>query len=219
MWYHEHVRREIQPLLPNEASQILDIGAGAGSTLKWLKSVYPNAKTTGVEINPALHAQLAENADAAIIGDVDRCLSQLRSYDLILLLDVLEHVVDPAGTLKKLSTRLSLGGSVIVSVPNVAHVSISVPLLLQRRFHYRDSGILDRTHLRFFVEETAIDLLNSANLCVTKGVITGLTGVRARWADRLSLGLLRHHLAKQYVMVGELRDKQIVKQKVHWILE
>jgi hypothetical protein len=65
---------------------------------------------------------------------------------------------------------------VIVSVPNISHLSISVPLLVSRRFTYQDAGILDRTHLRFFVEATAIRLLNDAAFRVTKGIICGLEG-------------------------------------------
>jgi methylase of polypeptide subunit release factors len=85
MNYYDHVRREILPLLPKSASRILDIGAGSGATLGWLKTVYPDAETTGVEINPDLHSKLKQNADVAIIGDVDTCSPQLQTYDLILL--------------------------------------------------------------------------------------------------------------------------------------
>lgn len=218
MTYYDHVRTEIRALLPNSPSSILDIGAGAGATLRWLKEMFPNAKTTGVEINSNLHDQLRKNADVAIIGDVDACFPQLQSYDLILCLDVLEHFVDLTSTLRKLSTRLNAGGSVIVSVPNIAHLSISIPLLLQRRFSYSDAGILDSTHLRFFVEQTAVELVNSADLRVTKGIVTGLDGPRSNLLDRLSFGLLRHHLAKQYVMRGELIHGGVVQEKVRWMV-
>lgn len=217
MNYYDHVRREILPLLPKSASRILDIGAGSGATLGWLKTVYPDAETTGVEINPDLHSKLKQNADVAIIGDVDTCSPQLQTYDLILLLDVLEHLVDSVGTLKKLSARLNAGGSVIVSVPNIAHFSVSVPLLLWRQFPYSDAGILDSTHLRFFVEQSAIQLLNSSNLRVTKGIISGLSGPKSNFLDRISFGFLRHHLAKQYIMLGKLDDGRFVQEQVHWI--
>jgi 2-polyprenyl-3-methyl-5-hydroxy-6-metoxy-1,4-benzoquinol methylase len=219
MTYYDHIRSEIRPLLPESASSILDIGAGAGATLMWLKEIYPNAKTTGVEINPALCDQLRKNADLAIIGDVDVCFPQLQSYDLILCLDVLEHFVDSIGTLRKLVTRLEAGGNIIASVPNVAHFSVSIPLLLRGQFSYRDAGILDSTHLRFFVEKTAVELMTSANLRVTKGVITGIDGARSNLLDRLSFGLLRNHLAKQYVMRGELARGEIGQGKVSWMLE
>ena len=78
MTYYDHVRTEIRALLPNSPSSILDIGAGAGATLRWLKEMFPNAKTTGVEINSNLHDQLRKNADVAIIGDVDACFPNFR---------------------------------------------------------------------------------------------------------------------------------------------
>ena len=93
-----------------------------------------------------------------------------------------------------------------------------IPLLLKRRFNYQDAGIMDRTHLRFFVEDTAIKLLNDANLIVTAALISGLQGPKAKLLDLLSFGLLRHHLAKQYIMLGELSDRKIVQKKIDWII-
>jgi 2-polyprenyl-3-methyl-5-hydroxy-6-metoxy-1,4-benzoquinol methylase len=171
MDYYHFVRSEITPLLPNAPARILEVGAGAGSTLKWLKAVNPKTETTAVELNSSLLDQLEQNADVVVIGAIDETISKLKTYDLILLLDVLEHLPDSTATLRKLSKLLEPEGHVIVSVPNIAHLSVSIPLLTQRRFRYQDAGILDRTHLRFFVEDTAVELLNDANLIVTAGLI------------------------------------------------
>jgi 2-polyprenyl-3-methyl-5-hydroxy-6-metoxy-1,4-benzoquinol methylase len=215
MDYYHFSRRQIAPLLPKACNQVLEVGAGAGATLKWLKELYPTAETTAVELNSALFDELRLNADITIIGSIDETLSQLKSYDLILLLDVLEHLPDSVGTLRKLSKLLNTSGRVIVSVPNIAHLSVSVPLLL-RRFRYQDAGILDRTHVRFFVEDTAIELLNDANLVVMSGLINGIHGPKSKLLNFLSGGLLRHHLAKQYIMCGQLSEHGIVQQKVRW---
>jgi 2-polyprenyl-3-methyl-5-hydroxy-6-metoxy-1,4-benzoquinol methylase len=216
MEYYHFVRREIKPLLPKSSRRILEIGAGAGATLKWLKELYPKAETTAVEINPALFNELKQGADVAIIGPIDEVFSQLKTYDLILLLDVLEHLPNSAATLQKLSNILETGGHTIVSVPNVAHLSVSVPLLLRRQFNYQDAGILDRTHLRFFVEDTAVKLLNDANFVVTSALISGIRGSRAKLLNFLSCGLLRHHLAKQYIMLGQLNERKIHQPKIRW---
>lgn len=215
--YYQHIRQDILPLLPKQPSRILDVGAGSGATLAWLKTIFPQAQTTGIELNPALVLELEKNADIAVIGDIDQCYARLARYDLILFLDVLEHLTDSLGTLKKLSETLEPGGCVIVSVPNVAHLSVSMPLLLRRQFAYRDAGILDRTHLRFFVETTAVALLNDANFRVTKGLAAGLGGPRSKFLDLITFGLLRHHLAKQYIMLGELTGGKFEQQKVHWM--
>jgi 2-polyprenyl-3-methyl-5-hydroxy-6-metoxy-1,4-benzoquinol methylase len=216
MEYYHWVRREIEPLLPKQCMRILEVGAGAGATLKWLKALYPEAETTAVEINPALRDELKRNADVVIIGPVDQAIAELETYDLILLLDVLEHLPDPTGSLQKLTKRLIPGGQVIVSVPNIAHLSVLMPLLLQRRFDYQEAGIMDHTHLRFFVEGTAIKTLNGANLNVTKALISGIQGRKAKTLDFLTFGFLRHYLAKQYIMLGQLSDREFVQQKVEW---
>jgi SAM-dependent methyltransferase len=214
--YFEHERSEILPLLPEQASSILEVGAGAGATLRWIKTVYPDSHTTGVELNPDLRSKLATNADVVLIGKIEERFSDLQSYDLILLLDVLEHLIEPLETLRRLSTILRPGGHVVVSLPNVAHLSVSLPLLLERRFAYEDAGILDRTHLKFFVEQTAINLLNDANLVVTKGLVTGLHGPRSRLISHLSFGLLLHYLTTQYIMLAELTNDRIVQEPVRW---
>ena len=201
--YFSYVRREIEPLLPAHAARVLEIGCGAGSTLAWLKQRWPDATTTGVDGSDSVRTMLAANADVAVIHDLEVPLPDLGSFDLILALDVLEHLRDPAGVLASLVARLAPGGSVIVSVPNVANYSVVLPLLFRRRFDYVDAGILDRTHLRFFTESSALGLMHMAGLGVVDGVITGFQGRRNRTLDRASLGLFRHHFAMQYIMRGE----------------
>jgi len=218
MDYYHWVRQEIKPLLPKNPSRILEVGAGAGHTLKWIKALYPKTETTAVEINSALLQELRQNVDVPIIGPIDEALPQLKSYDLILFLDVLEHLSDPTATLRNLSKHLEANGQVIVSVPNIAHLSVSVPLLLQRRFDYQDAGILDRTHLKFFVEGTAIKLLNDANFIVTAGLVSGIQGPKSKLLDLVSFGGLRHHLAKQYIMLGQLTDGKLSQERVRWAL-
>jgi 2-polyprenyl-3-methyl-5-hydroxy-6-metoxy-1,4-benzoquinol methylase len=218
MDYYHWVRQEIKPLLPKNPSRILEVGAGAGHTLKWIKELYPKTETTAVEINSALLQELRQNVDVPIIGPIDEALPQLKSYDLILFLDVLEHLSDPTATLRNLSKHLEANGQVIVSVPNIAHLSVSVPLLLQRRFDYQDAGILDRTHLKFFVEGTAIKLLNDANFIVTAGLVSGIQGPKSKLLDLVSFGGLRHHLAKQYIMLGQLTDGKLSQERIKWAL-
>jgi SAM-dependent methyltransferase len=216
MDYFHWVRREIKPLLPENASRVLEVGAGSGGTLKWLKTLYPEVETTAVEINPELSGELRRNVDVPIIGPIDTAMSQLKTYDLILLLDVLEHLTDPSATLKRLSECLTPNGQIIVSVPNVSHLSVSIPLLFKRRFEYEDAGILDRTHMRFFVEQTAIKLLNDAGFFVVTGLTSGIHGRKSKALNLLSFGALRHHLTKQYIMLGQLTDGSVSQDQVSW---
>lgn len=202
--YYHHVRSDIRKLLPPEARRILELGAGAGRTGRWLKRFYTDAEVVAIEINPELEPELKENVDRAVIGSVDHHLDTLGKFDLVLALDVLEHLPDPQKTLSRVRDALLPGGSVIISVPNVAHYSVSLPLLLRRRFRYEEAGILDRTHLRFFVEDTAVELIRNAGLTFEAGLLSGPEGRKAGALDRLTFGLFRHHLTKQYLMRGRL---------------
>ncbi len=200
--YFHQVRTDIAPLLPVSARHIVDVGCGAGKTLAWLKRLYPQAYTVGLEGNASLSRELAVNTDKFHIVDLNGDLPNIGSPDLLLFLDVLEHLPDPEKLLKWFTADLAPGGTVIVSLPNIAHISVSIPLLLKGRFNYADAGILDRTHLRFFVRESAVALMSGAGLKVDRILESGLGGPKTRTLDLLTLGFFRQRLAKQYILAG-----------------
>jgi len=80
--------------------------------------------------------------------------------DCVIFSDVLEHTSDPWAVLRRWRSVLAPGGTLVVSLPNVAHKSVLRPLL-RGRFDYADEGVLDRTHLRFFTRVTAIEMIEA----------------------------------------------------------
>jgi len=86
-------------------------------------------------------------------------------YDAVLMMDVIEHLVTPVPTLKKIATLLKPGGSLIFSVPNMAHISVRLDLLLGD-LDYRNTGLLDDTHLHFYSEKTLLKVLKNAGYTV-----------------------------------------------------
>lgn len=108
--YYHHVRSDIRKLLPPEARRILELGAGAGRTGRWLKRFYTDAEVVAIEINPELEPELKENVDRTVIGSVDHHLDTLGKFDLVLALDVLEHLPDPQKTLSRVRDALLPGG-------------------------------------------------------------------------------------------------------------
>jgi SAM-dependent methyltransferase len=215
--YFCHVRKDIEPLLPARASRILDIGAGAGFTSAWLRLRYPGSHVMAVEGNGLMRDLLQQNADEVVIADITQGLPELGSPDLVLLLDVLEHVADPAAVLGRVVSALAPNGVVVVSCPNIAHLSVALPLALRARFEYQDSGILDRTHLRFFVRESVVGLLNDQGLIVERGVRAGMGGVRTRLLDSLTLGRMRDHLTKQYIVLGKQPGPGHTQGAIEWL--
>ncbi len=211
--YFAHARREIEPLLPNQARRVLEIGCSSGATLAWLKQRWPNVETFGVDGYAPLEKTIQSRADHALIHDLDHPLPDIGTFDLILALDVLEHLRDPQSVLNDLSSRLAPGGVCIVSVPNIANYKVLAPLLFMRRFRYVTEGILDRTHLRWFTEESARSLMADAGLGTTAGLITGFIGGRQRVFNALTFGLFKHYLTQQYIMRGETGAAQSFRWK------
>jgi SAM-dependent methyltransferase len=214
--YFRRVRRDIEQLLPASVQRILDVGAGVGATSAWLKTRYPSCTTIALEGNGAIREELGRNVDEAVILDLNEPIPDVGTPDLVLCLDVLEHLMQPVEVLKRVTRTMADGGTVIVSVPNVAHASVSLPLLLRARFEYRDAGILDRTHLRFFDRISVVALMNQAGFVVRRGVRLGFEGPRARLLDAVTGRTLRDHLTKQYVVAGT-RDAAVRQGPVEWL--
>jgi SAM-dependent methyltransferase len=159
-------RLDIAPLLPCRTDRVLEVGCGAGATMRWLREHRDIEYAAGIELT----SEAAESArgpfDTLITGDIETMTSLPEGFDLILALDVLEHLVDPWSVVARLRGALKPGGVMIVSLPHVGHFSVSLPLLLRGEWTYREEGLLDRTHLRFFTQRTAIELLTGAGLVV-----------------------------------------------------
>jgi 2-polyprenyl-3-methyl-5-hydroxy-6-metoxy-1,4-benzoquinol methylase len=141
-------------LAERSGARVLDIGAGGGGMGRALRPLGPES-LTAIEIDPTTRTQLAESYDDvhASIGEVAG-----RTFDLVLLLDVLEHMPNPEEFLQHLSPLLAPGARVIISVPNVAHWSVRLPLFFLGSFEPTSRGILDRTHLQFFTRARFHDL-------------------------------------------------------------
>jgi 2-polyprenyl-3-methyl-5-hydroxy-6-metoxy-1,4-benzoquinol methylase len=214
--YYGLVRREIAALLPLTATRIVDVGCGVGATAAWLKARYPGSYTIGLEGNPALRDTLTQNVDEAHILDLNGPIPDIGTVDLVLCLDVLEHLVDPAAVLTRLVRHLRPGGTAIVSVPNVAHFSVSVPLLLRGEFTYQESGILDRTHMRFFVRRSAIELMYAAGLNVRAGLYSGVGNPKSRLLNLVTFGRCRDRLARQYILAGQPRAEGASQDPITW---
>lgn len=199
--YFSHARTEIEPLLPlpnGQPLKALEIGCAGGHTLDWLKKTGRCDWVAGVEPYAELHAGLT-SLDRFFKLDIEKQLPDLpqESLDLILCLDVLEHLVNPWETIRRLDTLLKPGGQWIISVPNVRNYHIVFDLAFRGRFHYEEAGILDRTHLRFFTRTSAIELAETAGARVTQMIGSETQRWQKRFLSAMGLGDL---LAKQFIL-------------------
>lgn len=167
--YYANARREIESLLPFGITSVLEIGCSEGNTLLWLRDDKFIERCRGIEVFPEVAARAKEKGLDVLVADIERdTIPFTEQYDLVLCLDVLEHLRDPWNTLEIITQSIKPGGYFIASIPNIGHISILSGLVLHDMFDYSESGILDRTHLRFFTGKTAHTLLTHTGLKIIK---------------------------------------------------
>ena len=146
--------------------RVLDVGCGYGALARELRS--KGLEVWGIERDPKATAVARDRMERVVVADftdtaeVATALGEDR-FDLIMFSDVLEHTVEPRAVLTGFLRYLAPGGRIIVSVPNVANWVTRFSLLFGR-FTYRDTGVLDRTHLRFFTRRSTLDFVRGCGL-------------------------------------------------------
>jgi 2-polyprenyl-3-methyl-5-hydroxy-6-metoxy-1,4-benzoquinol methylase len=144
--------------------RVLEIGAGPGSITKMLKK--NNCRVTGVEIDSSAIEKLAEFCESVYQCDLNapnwtEQLAKCGTFDVLVAADVFEHLYTPHNSLAALKPFFSEDGYLVVSLPHVGNNAI-VASILDGDFEYRDWGLLDRTHIRFFGLKNMQDLVENA---------------------------------------------------------
>jgi 2-polyprenyl-3-methyl-5-hydroxy-6-metoxy-1,4-benzoquinol methylase len=210
--YFESVRKDILPLLPQKMNRILEVGCGSGNTLNYIKNNCQCDWVCGVEFFHDAAESASSKVDLLIEGDIEKLYLPIdpETLDVILCLDVLEHLVDPWEVISKLSKLLKPDGIIIASIPNIRNFHVVLPLIFGGKWEYTDEGLLDRTHLRFFTKKTALNLLESSGLKVDKIKETGFEkGSKTRVANLITFSLFKPFFTTQYL----LRAKKYQRMK------
>jgi len=202
---YDNDRPEMLAFVPTSASSVLDVGCATGRFGETLRAARPDAAIHGID--PTAPDPSRPNPYATrTIGLYPQDLPSGVCFDCIIFNDVLEHMADPWAALAATRERLTDDGCVVASLPNVRHLSVLLPLVFKGEWHYDDSGILDRTHLRFFTkrsmrqlfESTGYDVLQAKPVRVTKPNSVGRV-------DRMLGGAFTEFIAHQYAVVARVR--------------
>jgi 2-polyprenyl-3-methyl-5-hydroxy-6-metoxy-1,4-benzoquinol methylase len=205
--YFKKSRTEMLPYVPSAARRILDVGCGAGGFSAQLRR--PGREIWGAEYDPDAAQAAGGVLDKVLCGPIESILPQLpaRHFDCVVFNDVLEHLVDPFQLLRDIQSYLTSDAVIVASIPNVRYLYHLREVLVDRQWRYRNYGILDRTHLRFFTKLSIIDMFVEAGYSID--CIQGINPQRS-WKFSLLNAVLLNHIEdmqfEQFACVARRTD-------------
>lgn len=152
--------------LVGNGKDVLELGAGPGSISRALVQ-FNDCRVVAAEMDPNCLPILEKFCTRVVQADLNRddWVSHFSEskFDVIVIADVLEHLVDPWKVLRDAARLLRPGGRIVSSIPNASHAAL-VANFLTDDVQYRDWGLLDRTHIRFFGAKNLQHLFRQATL-------------------------------------------------------
>ncbi len=168
---YSHTNPVIQTLIEEtkkEIPTILDVGCWNGALGLSLKKDRFHCVIDGIDIEKNILIK-SKGQGYREVYQMDlhyQSLSKIKkTYDLVILGDILEHLIDPEKVLKESAKRLSKNGHIIVSLPNIGFIKYRL-LHLIGKWNYTETGIMDKTHLHFYTLKTMRELFSRSNLVI-----------------------------------------------------
>lgn len=187
--YYKGINQKVFEMVTPGTHKILDVGCGTGELGKKLKEEKNVQQIVGIEIMPEIARQAQDKIDRVLRTDVENVrLDNLnKHFDCIIMSGILHHLKDPWMVLKRFKNYLKDDGYLIASIPNVAHISIIKDLLLGK-WEYKNEGILDVCHMKFFSLEEMTKMFASSGYVIKEieEEIDGLNKENSDFVKRLS---------------------------------
>lgn len=154
---HDQHNAELLKIMPVDARRVVEVGCSSGALARAYKAINPQSHYIGVEVAP-VYAELAQRyCDEVLVLDMDHVTPEIMRSSLLadcyVFGDSLEHLCDPWALLAKIRAVIPADGCIAACIPNAQHWSVQQRLNCGE-FRYEDSGLLDRTHLRWFTRLT-----------------------------------------------------------------
>ena len=170
---HERHNPDVLALIPRDAKIIVEVGCSSGALAREYKKTNGNCLYIGVECVPE-YAKLAErHCDSVFVADIESVdevfLRDTLAGDCWVFGDVLEHLKDPWSLLAKIRNVIPDYGCIVACIPNAQHWTVQAKLSCGD-FRYESSGLLDRTHLRWFTRQTINEMFLDAGFTIADGV-------------------------------------------------
>ena len=183
--YYIHSRPELLKFIPEKIDTVLDVGCATGNFGAMLKQHF-GCKVWGIEPNENAATKAKDVLDNVINNYFDAYIDipKNQKFDCIFFNDVLEHLPEPESALRLAADFLTTNGVIVASIPNIRYYPCLLSILRYKDFKYVDTGVMDRTHLRFFTEKSMTRLFNESGYQIK--VIEGINKNKFKYLSILN---------------------------------
>jgi len=166
---HDNANLTVLEIIPAQSKRIIEIGCGSGALAREFKNVNLECHYIGLDIVDHYAGIAMRYCDETIVADIeeqnDVFFEKYRDRDCWIFADSLEHLRNPWLLLRKVREVIPDNGCIVACIPNAQNWSV-VGNLAIGNFRYQDSGLLDKTHLRWFTRQTMFELFEGAGFVV-----------------------------------------------------
>lgn len=170
---HDSHNADLLAPIPKNSKRLIEVGCSSGALAREFKSLVPEANYFGVEID-LNYAELAKHfCNDVVVLDIEKAdedfWRSMADRDCWIFGDTLEHLQNPWLILKRIHDIAPIDGVVVACIPNAQHWSLQAKLSIGD-FRYENSGLMDRTHLRWFTRQTIVELFDRAGFIIEEGL-------------------------------------------------
>jgi SAM-dependent methyltransferase len=170
---HELHNPDLLRFIPISSRRLIEVGCSSGALAREFKKLAPEASYLGIEID-ANYAELAKRFcdDVTVLNIENADVDFWRDHadrDCWIFGDTLEHLQNPWHILRRIYEILPAGGAVVACIPNAQHWSLQARLSIGD-FRYESSGLMDKTHLRWFTRQTILEMFSQAGFVIEDGM-------------------------------------------------
>ncbi|MGB7182449.1 MAG: class I SAM-dependent methyltransferase [Burkholderiaceae bacterium] len=170
---HSVPNEHLVAMIPTDCEHVVDIGCMHGALGMALTNARPGVRVTGIDIDPNYAREAAKRCHRTLAANIetmsDSIFDSLFPSDCWVFGDCLEHLKDPWQVLRRVRAAIDPEGCLVVCIPNAQHWSVQWRLL-SGNFRYEDSGLMDRTHLRWFTRLTLMEMFEETGWAVDEAL-------------------------------------------------
>jgi SAM-dependent methyltransferase len=154
--YFDGLNTKLLEAIPPGARRVLELGCANGRLGRRFKALHPGVQWWGIDASEQAVETASRHLDRVLRMDLDRDdLGTLEGgFDVVVIGDLLEHLLDPARTLDALHGLATPDARIVCCLPNMSHLSV-IERLVAGDITYDDAGLLDRGHARFYSASSA----------------------------------------------------------------